>query len=112
MNTWETFNALNADQKSTVLKACKAVSDYDQKQMYDDMLNDCFELVNICGYEYEAARALADIDPIAYRCGMSDYFSDIDMWIELDGELYPTDDIDAAIEALRIANSIADQLDA
>lgn len=44
-------------------------------EMYRDSLNDCYGTVSICGYEYEAGRALEDIDPVAFRCGFSDYWS-------------------------------------
>lgn len=45
--------------------------------LYDEMLNECYGDVNICGYEYSAAYALEQIDPIAYRCGMSDYYDSL-----------------------------------
>ena len=39
------------------------------EEMYDDMLDDCHG--NFMGYS--ASEILKAIDPIAYRCGMSDY---------------------------------------
>lgn len=43
------------------------------EDIYDDMLDDCYGQINVCGYEYYASKLLEDTDPIAYRCGLSDY---------------------------------------
>jgi hypothetical protein len=43
------------------------------KEYYDDMLNEIFGTIKICGYEYRASRALYRVDEIAYREGMNDY---------------------------------------
>lgn len=44
--------------------------------MYEEMLNDCHDSIDICGYTYEAGHALKEIDPIAFRCGVSDWSSE------------------------------------
>ena len=40
---------------------------------YDEMINECNGMINICGYEYEASEAFKNVDPIAYNCGYSDF---------------------------------------
>jgi hypothetical protein len=40
---------------------------------YDNMLDDCYEDVMICGYAYAPSLALREVDPIAYRCGRADW---------------------------------------
>lgn len=45
------------------------------KEYYDDMLDEIFGAVKICGIEYSASRALYRVDEIAYRVGMNDYES-------------------------------------
>lgn len=64
------------------------------EDMFEDMLNDCYEMVSICGYDYDQGRALRQLDPIAFRCGLLDYIdnqcSDDDL-IEIDGEYYDHD---------------------
>lgn len=49
---------------------------------YDDMLDDCYGDVTICGISYSASLALKRTDNIAYRCGFDDYvdavFCDVD----------------------------------
>jgi hypothetical protein len=39
---------------------------------YMDMLDDIYGDVEICGMTYNAGYALKELDPIAFRCGMSD----------------------------------------
>lgn len=60
----------------------------DYEDSYDDMLNDCYpELFNML-----PSRILSECDPIAYRCGMSDYLdslevSDDEKYQELESEI-------------------------
>ena len=42
---------------------------------FDDMLDEMFGTVEICGIEYSASIALYRVDEIAYRVGMNDYES-------------------------------------
>lgn len=46
---------------------------HELEDMYEDMLNDCYETIDICGMKYDAGRALRLIDEIAFRCGVSDW---------------------------------------
>lgn len=39
------------------------------EDVYQDDLGDCYGMVSVCGLEYDAARALREIDPIAFREG-------------------------------------------
>lgn len=41
--------------------------------MYEKQLNDCYEPVSICGYDYDQGHALRQLDPIDFRCGVSDW---------------------------------------
>ena len=72
----------------------KLVHDWELDEMYELFLNDCYSPVNICGYQYEAGRALRHIDPTAFRCGCADW---VDIEItdgrieERDGEYYLVD---------------------
>lgn len=40
---------------------------------YDDMLDECYGDVDICGITFNSSYALKELDPIAYRCGFLDY---------------------------------------
>jgi hypothetical protein len=51
------------------------LTDYELEQHYNDMLDDVYGVVTIAGYQYETSRVLKEVDPIAYRVGLSDYES-------------------------------------
>lgn len=53
---------------------------------YEDILTDIYGTVSICGMEYDSGRALYKLDPVAFRCGMSDYEPDIWCCSECEGE--------------------------
>ena len=36
----------------------------------EEMLNEMFGTIRICGYEYESGRILKEVDPIAFRAGV------------------------------------------
>jgi rubredoxin len=40
---------------------------------YRDMLNECYPEIDVCGYKYDPADALEQLDPVAFRCGFNDY---------------------------------------
>jgi len=42
-------------------------------KMYDDMLNDCSELIRIGTLEYLPSNVLKNVDEIAYRVGFDEY---------------------------------------
>lgn len=60
-------------------------SEYDARKDYDDMLDDCYPGVDICGYKYSPSYALKAVDPIAYDCGFNDWLSSEDLNEEDDG---------------------------
>ena len=72
------------------------VSDHELDSMYREMLDEIYGPVSIAGYEYETSQALADVDPVAYRCGFSDYISSLleDVLTEKDGKYYWTDELE------------------
>lgn len=45
--------------------------------MYNDMLDDCYGEIEICGYSYSASKALRDVDSVAYRCGYLDFCDEL-----------------------------------
>ena len=54
---------------------------------YDEMLNECYgDTIEICGLEYTPALAFESVDPIAYRCGMNDYYDSLSRDIAYDIE--------------------------
>lgn len=54
-------------------------SDYITESGFRDMLDECYEPVDICGYKYDAGRALESVDPTAFRCGYADYTANYEL---------------------------------
>jgi hypothetical protein len=45
------------------------------EEEYEDMLNDCYGDIDVCGMKWPASLVLKRVDPIAFRVGLSDYES-------------------------------------
>jgi len=43
------------------------------EEIYNDMLDEVYGTLKICGLEYSCSRTLREIDPIAYREGLLNY---------------------------------------
>ena len=43
---------------------------------------------------------MKELDPIAFRCGVSDHLADEEQFIEVDGEYYQVSDIENMIDEL------------
>ena len=54
-------------------------SEDDIERMYVEFLDDVYGMVRIAGMEFDTSRALQEIDPIAFRCGMLDYMDSEEM---------------------------------
>jgi len=82
--TKELNNMMTEKQKLQILQNGN-VTEYSERELeeqYRDMLDDVYGEIDICGYKYPASRALADIDPIAFREGFHDYTSPETVMIE------------------------------
>uniref|UniRef100_A0A6M3L9T8 Uncharacterized protein n=2 Tax=viral metagenome TaxID=1070528 RepID=A0A6M3L9T8_9ZZZZ len=90
------MSELTREQEEYVKENCEPV---DLEGMYKEMLDECYGTVQICGMEYDASYVLKEIDPTAYRCGMSDY-EYCEELMEIDGEYYMPNDVEMALEEL------------
>jgi hypothetical protein len=43
------------------------------EDMYEEMLNDCYDVVSICGINFDPGSALRELDKIAFVCGVSQW---------------------------------------
>lgn len=68
----------------------EGLSDYDIAAAYDDYLDEIGD-VEAAGLTYNTSRVLRAVDPIAYRCGMSD-FTDMMLAYGVWTETPPADD--------------------
>lgn len=56
------------------LQSGEGISDYELHNRYDEMLDEVYGVVSIAGLDgYTTSSLLKDADPIAYRCGFSDW---------------------------------------
>lgn len=60
------------EEESNTLSECEAL------ERFDDFLNEVYPSVSICGYDYDAARAFKEVDPIAYR-------EEFNNWLDSEG---------------------------
>ena len=70
---------------------------------YDEMLDEIYGDVEICGASYSSSQALKELDPVAYRCAKNDYESDYDLdncedYSDLKDELESLEDQLSALE--------------
>jgi len=80
------------------MKPVKEIEPDVSDEEYEDYLNDLFGEVYVCGTNYDSGRLLKEIDPVAFRCGKSDYESGLNVryaCAECDGEY---DDLSEAEE--------------
>lgn len=54
-------------------KAADYIMENCSENYYDEMLDEVYEEIEICGYSYSASIALYRVDPTAYYCGKSDW---------------------------------------
>jgi hypothetical protein len=59
----------------------EVLDEYDALERFDDYLNETNEVVTVCGFDYDPARVLKEVDPIAYRCSFND-------WMDMESESY------------------------
>lgn len=95
----EAFASLMVRLNSHVISECREV---DVGSSYDEMLDDCYSLDKVGGpfSGMSASRVLREVDPVCYRCGMSDYLeSQRDQWVEIEGNHYEAREAEEAKEA-------------
>ena len=46
------------------------ISEWEAERDFEEMLGEVYGTVEICGYTFDAGRALKELDPIAFREGM------------------------------------------
>jgi hypothetical protein len=60
----------------------RIMSEREALEAYDNMLDECYGVVEIAGYEYATSRAMKQVDEIAYNCGFSDWVDAEDIEVE------------------------------
>jgi hypothetical protein len=75
-------------------------SPIDAEEQFEELLNETCETVKIGTLEYDPGYVLRNIDPVAFRCGVSDMLADDEQFVEVGGEYYRVYDIENMIEEL------------
>lgn len=69
----ELMEVLSEDEEQSNI-----ISEYDALQRFDDYLNDAYPLIDVCGYPQSPARALKEVDEVAYR-------EEFNNWLDAEG---------------------------
>jgi len=82
----------------------------DVDESYDQMLDECYDLSTVGGpfSHMLASRVLRECDPIAYRCGVSDYTDSLEA-IEVSGDYYHQREAECVKDAL--VDELQDEID-
>jgi len=84
------------------------LTELDVDSMYDDMLDECYDLSTVGGpfSHMLASKVLEDCDPIAYRCGFTDWLDSLsDQYYEVDGNYYDKRELE------RVKDELIDELE-
>lgn len=67
----------NGEEFETREEAEEYISEEYAPEIYDEYLDEMYPETTIAGHNYSTSHALKRIDPIAYRCGLSDYATEL-----------------------------------
>ena len=67
----------DTEQFETVEEVAQFIIDNLDDEVYDNMLDECYEEVTFGTLSYCPSIALYRLDPIAYNCGRSDYYDSL-----------------------------------
>ena len=91
---------MNYENQAFIDRVEQELDPIDTYKIYDDMLDECFSFKSIGGIfaNMLPSTVLGKCDPIAYRCGYSDYIDSLDNVVEINGDYYEQVDIDIIYE--------------
>lgn len=91
---------LTNEQERAVERDLEPIPEIDLYERYDEMLDDCYEIIRIGTMEYCPSNVLREVDPIAYRCGFNDWLDSEmrdDYVVEVNGEYYDAEKVEEII---------------
>ena len=77
---------VNGEEFTEAWRVAQEITETMDDEYYDNMLDDEYGEVDICGYSYASSYVFREIDPIAYNCSKSDYYDSLHSDIESDLE--------------------------
>lgn len=60
----------------------KTITEREAEELYEQMLDECYPEVKIGYLTFSPSRIVKELDPIAYRCGMSDWLDSEELEVE------------------------------
>ncbi len=108
VNNEKDYNGYTKPQRLAIIDQCEDITEQEQEQRFRDMLDDIYGEVEIAGMKYRTSRVLEDVDPTAFRCGVSDFFGNgdyVEVYEKLEdgtigGGLYRKDEADEVAESV------------
>ena len=77
------------------------LDDYRLEKMFDEMLDECYPLVEFGLLSYTPSDVLRSTDPVAYRCGFSDWLDsqlfDAILFEHSDGSIHDEEEEEQAV---------------
>jgi len=70
----------------------------DMDQYVRELIDETEPIIVICGMRYSPAYALEQVDPVAFRCMVSDSFDSETMFEASDGEYYDMAEVEDIID--------------
>lgn len=93
MNKDQRGKHIEAELEKRVKEDLKPI---DLEELYRDMIDECEPVVKVCGLSFTPSRIIEELDPTAFRCGVSDYADSLigeTLSEEIDGEYYNLDEV-------------------
>jgi hypothetical protein len=93
MNKDQREKHIEAELEKRVKEDLKPI---DLEELYRDMLDECEPVVKVAGLSFTPSRIIEELDPTAFRCGVSDYADSLigeTLSEEIDGEYYNLDEV-------------------
>jgi hypothetical protein len=100
MNKKERKNTMTKQQKIQ-RRIIGELEPVDIEQAYRDFLDECEPEVKVAGLFFCASRVIEELDPIAFRCGVSDHADGLincTITDEINGNYYDLREVESIIE--------------
>ena len=75
----------------------------DEEELFEQMLDDCYEDVTLGSLSWSPSYVMKQLDPIAFRCGVSEYIDGLMQdgeYFEFDGGYYDFVDIEEMLDEI------------
>ena len=104
-----TFLLFTQEQIDAIIAKLTPIKESELIQLYDDMLDGCYDVAEIAGYTYSTSCALRAVDKVEYEQGYADWLdSEV---VEVAGDYYSTGLVEQVIDELEDNADSADNTD-